>query len=209
MSKPGTGNMSDELSGFVEKLLKRSLSPEEQERLSGLQSDWQSGKNEVENITISPETAKEAQAVATQTIAKDRQRANSTINDILGRAHSPNSAKILTSEDREKRAILRILETTPSLNDLRPSSLKMTATGISPNGRLLLTQIAECLATLVKKEVEKFFHEYFAGLQKKLQQALNEVKTIAQNQAQQASQPAKQLPAPNQKNLGGTSERRA
>ncbi|WP_199542270.1 hypothetical protein [Paraburkholderia kururiensis] len=193
--------VSSSLRRLAETWLKRSLTPAEARELENFQQSWASGDapaampatTQVRGNTTSSDPADHARAQAAQALAEGRQRSENVIRDILQKLQS-TAAQALQAHEHEEAAILKIVESARSLNDLRPSALSLPGSGVPPAAQLVLPQIADRLANLVKSEVERCFQQNFGPLQRELANALTQLhdanKTPADTQpdsAQQAS----------------------
>lgn len=193
--------VSSSLRRLAETWLKRSLTPAEARELENFQQSWASGDapaampatTQVQGNTTSSDPADHARAQAAQALAEGRQRSENVIRDILQKLQS-TAAQALQAHEHEEAAILKIVESARSLNDLRPSALSLPGSGVPPAAQLVLPQIADRLANLVKSEVERCFQQNFGPLQRELANALTQLhdanKTPADTQpdsAQQAS----------------------
>ncbi|PHV09713.1 hypothetical protein [Chitinimonas sp. BJB300] len=173
---------------IAEDYLARSLSPDEEQQLLSLQQNIQS------QAPAAPSQAQLARQQVQRTIAQGQIHANSTMREILESIQA-SSSKALQVQETEEQAILKLLESSQSLAELRPSSLQPAMAGLQASSQLALTQIADHLSNLAKKEVENCFNQYFGPLTQQLQavvtQLQNEqIKAADTSSATQASAPA-------------------
>ncbi|WP_027211929.1 hypothetical protein [Burkholderia sp. WSM2232] len=132
----------------------------------------------VASAAASTDPAVHARLQAAQALNEGRQRSESLIREVLQKLKA-TAAQALQAQEREEQAILKIVETAQSLNDLRPSMLVTPASGLPPAAQLALPQIADRLANLVKTEVEQCFERYFGPLQRQLASALAQLDNAA------------------------------
>lgn len=201
--------VSSSLRRLAETWLKRSLTPAEARELENFQQSWASGDapaampatTQVQGNTTSSDPADHARAQAAQALAEGRQRSENVIRDILQKLQS-TAAQALQAHEHEEAAILKIVESARSLNDLRPSALSLPGSGVPPAAQLVLPQIADRLANLVKSEVERCFQQNFGPLQRELANALTQLhdanKTPADTQPDGAQQASTQQASPQQ-----------
>jgi len=130
------------------------------------------------SAAASNDPAVHARLQASQVLNEGRQRSESLIREVLQKLKA-NAAQALQAQEREEQAILKIVQTAQSLNDLRPSMLVTPASGVPPAAQLALPQIADRLANLVKTEVEQCFERYFGPLQRQLASALAQLDNAA------------------------------
>lgn len=131
-----------------------------------------------QSAASSTDPAVHARLQAAQVVNEGRQRSESLIREVLQKLKA-SAAQALQAQEREEQAILKIVETAQSLNDLRPSMLVTPASGLPPAAQLALPQIADRLANLVKTEVEQCFERYFGPLQRQLASALAQLDNAA------------------------------
>lgn len=201
--------VSSSLRRLAETWLKRSLTPAEARELESFQQSWASGDSpaampaatQVPGNATSSDPADHARAQAAQALAEGRQRSENVIRDILQKLQS-TAAQALQAHEHEEAAILKIVESARSLNDLRPSALSLPGSGVPPAAQLVLPQIADRLANLVKSEVERCFQQNFGPLQRELANALTQLhdanKTPAGTQPDSAQQASTQQASPQQ-----------
>lgn len=192
--------VSSSLRRLAETWLKRSLTPAEARELENFQQSWASGESSaaatpaaphVPASTTSSDPADHARAQAAQALAEGRQRSESVIRDILQKLQS-TTAQALQAHEREEVAILKIVEAARSLNDLRPSALSLPGSGVPPSAQLVLPQIADRLANLVKSEVERCFQQNFGPLQRELANALTQLQDTSKTRAETQQDSAQQ-----------------
>lgn len=141
---------------FSTRYLGRELSDEERERLGALTAQW-------------TRVPREAAMHADATLRESREAMNETLEKASEIARSQVRLAGAGAEG-DAHALVRLLEKASSLADLRPSRL--------PDGRgggkshLVIAQIADRLANLVKKEVDVRFQERFGPLAQQVEHAL-------------------------------------
>lgn len=192
--------VSSSLRRLAEAWLKRSLTPAEARELDNFQQSWANGESPATTPATTPppagttssDPADHARAQAAQALAEGRERSENVIRDILQKLQS-TAAQALQAHEREEAAILKIVESARSLNDLRPSALSLPGSGVPPAAQLVLPQIADRLANLVKSEVERCFQQNFGPLQRELANALaqlHDANTTSAGTQQASAQPA-------------------
>lgn len=161
---------------LAEQYLGRPLQAPEAQQLMGFQHSLQ-------QQPAAPSGAiQQARQQAQQTIAQGQNRAGASVRDILASIQA-SSSQALQVQEAEEQAILKLLEGTQSLAELRPSSLQPGMSSLQAGSQLALSQIAEHLSNLARQEVEKCFQQYFGPLSEQLQ-------TVVQRlQAQDAAAP--------------------
>ncbi|MGQ5522750.1 hypothetical protein ACUHMQ_05745 [Chitinimonas sp. PSY-7] len=162
--------LNPDLRQIAEEYLSRSLSPEEEQQLLSLQQRIQNQPPATPNQNLL------AQQQVQQTIAQGQTQASSNMRDILESIQA-SSSKALQVQASEEQAILKLLEGSQSLAELRPSNLKPAMAGLQSASQLALTQIAEHLANLAKKEVQNCFNQYFGPLTQQLQAVITQLQS--------------------------------
>jgi hypothetical protein len=180
MSNP-EADPSASLRNLAQTWLKRNLTAAELSELEQFRQSWENQDRTHHGAaggTASSDPATHARLQAAQALNEGRQRSESLIRDVLQKLQT-TASQALQAHEREEQAILKIVETAHSLNDLRPSALMPPAAGLPPAAQLALPQIADRLANLVKTEVEKCFERYFGPLQRQLANALARIDNVA------------------------------
>jgi ElaB/YqjD/DUF883 family membrane-anchored ribosome-binding protein len=145
----------------AEQYLQRALAPDEEARLRTLQQALQSQ-------AAPPQGAmQQARQQARQLLSQGQEQALTGMRGILESIHQSSSAALQVQE-QEEQAILKLLEGTRSLAELRPSHLQPERAALQPSSQLALTQIAEHLSNLARDEVEKCFQQTFGPLTEQL-----------------------------------------
>jgi hypothetical protein len=176
MSNPET-DPSTSLRNLAQTWLKRGLTAAELSELEQFQRAWANQERNphgAAGAAASSDPAAHARRQAEQALNEGRQRSESLIRDVLQKLQTTTS-QALQAHEREEQAILKIVQTAHSLNDLRPSALMPPASGLPPAAQLAIPQIADRLANLVKTEVEHCFERYFGPLQRQLADALERI----------------------------------
>jgi hypothetical protein len=176
MSNPET-DPSTSLRNLAQTWLKRGLTAAELSELEHFQRAWANQDRNspgAAGAAASGDPAAHARLQAEQALNEGRQRSESLIRDVLQKLQTTTS-QALQAHEREEQAILKIVQTAHSLNDLRPSALMPPASGLPPAAQLAIPQIADRLANLVKTEVEQCFERYFGPLQRQLADALERI----------------------------------
>jgi hypothetical protein len=172
---------SASLRNLAQTWLKRDLTAAELSELEQFRQSWENPDRTHQRMTggtASSDPAAHARAQAAQALNEGKQRSESLIRDVLQKLQA-TASQALQAHEREEQAILKIVETAHSLNDLRPSALMPPAAGLPPAAQLALPQIADRLANLVKTEVERCFERYFGPLQRQLATALERIDRTA------------------------------
>ncbi|ERE07123.1 MULTISPECIES: hypothetical protein [Chromobacteriaceae] len=151
-----------DLRQISEQYLGRTLQAEEMEQLLALQ----------QNIQSQPPAplgaAQQAKQQAQLAITQNQARAGSSVKEIL-QAIQTGSAKALQVQETEEQAILKLLESSKTLAELRPAALQQGGAGLRPSTQLVMAQIGEQLAKLARAEVKTCFDQYFGPLNQQLQ----------------------------------------
>ncbi|MGD1824863.1 DUF2059 domain-containing protein [Chromobacterium violaceum] len=158
----------------AEQYLGRPLQPQEEQALAAFQ----------QKLQTSPQPAsaaiQQARQQTQQAIAQGQNRAGASVRDILASIQA-SSSQALQVQEAEEQAILKLLEGTQDLAELRPATLQPAMAGLQPGSQLALGQIAEHLSNLARQEVEKCFNQYFGPLSAQLQEVVHKL------QAQEAA----------------------
>ena len=145
---------------LAQRWLKRPLTSEEHEQLRqfqlGLGND------------ASSDPAVHARQQAEQVIENGRQRSEGSIRQILQNVQQA-STQALRAQDSGEQAILEAVNAAGSLAELRPSHLQ---SGQASANQLVMSQIADRLADLVKSEVRLCFEQNFGSLKQQLENAI-------------------------------------
>jgi len=143
----------------------------------------------------SSDPAAHARAQASQALSEGQARTGAAIRDILQKI-SGTTAQALQAQEREEQAILKVVEAAKTLADLRPSALTSVAAGVASGERMVMSQIADRLANLVKTEVEQSFRQSFGRLQQQLESAIGEFQEAKQQLQQASASAASPSPSP-------------
>lgn len=145
---------------LAQRWLKRPLTSEEHEQLRqfqlGLGND------------ASSDPAVHARQQAEQVIENGRQRSEGSIRQILQNVQQA-STQALRAQDSGEQAILEAVNAAGSLAELRPGHLQ---SGQASANQLVMSQIADRLANLVKSEVRLCFEQNFGSLKQQLENAI-------------------------------------
>ncbi|WP_434632571.1 hypothetical protein [Chromobacterium sp. CV08] len=147
----------------AEHYLGRALETSEESQLLQLQQAMQNQAAPPANVV------QMARQQAQRAIAQGQNRAASSVRDLL-EAIQTSSSKALQVQDAEEQAILKLLEGSQDLAELRPSTLTPGMGALQPGSQLALTQIAARLSDLARQEVEKCFQQSFGPLTRQLQE---------------------------------------
>jgi hypothetical protein len=170
---------------LAEAWLKRPLTPTEEIELNAFMRTVADTPPAQAAAVNSSDPAAHARAQASQALTEGQARTGAAIRDILQKI-SGTTAQALQAQEREEQAILKVVEAAKTLSDLRPSALSVAASGVATGERMVMSQIADRLANLVKTEVEQSFRQSFGRLQQQLESAIGEFQE-AKQQLQQAS----------------------
>ncbi|KAB8181304.1 hypothetical protein [Marilutibacter maris] len=147
---------------FSERYLKRALTEAERETLDSLVASGMSiappDPGDTDPVRLVVDAVKSGQQTIDETLSRVREEAANHL------------ARAGAGADSETHALLQVLEKAEDLGALRPSRLQPGQA--SSNSHVLMTQIADRLANLVKKEVESLFQSRFGALAQQLEQAL-------------------------------------
>ncbi|AXE34817.1 hypothetical protein [Chromobacterium phragmitis] len=177
--------LSPALRQTAEQYLGRPLEAQEEQQLLLLQQNIQSQQPALSGAV------QQARQQAQRTISLGQSRATSSVRDLL-EAIQQSSSKALQVQEAEEQAILKLLEGSQSLAELRPSALQPGMAGLRPGSQLALSQIAEHLSNLARQEVEKCFQQSFGPLIQQLQtlaERLDAGQAGADGQAASSSEP--------------------
>ncbi|WP_157481071.1 MULTISPECIES: hypothetical protein [unclassified Lysobacter] len=122
----------------------------------------------------------QARRHAADIVDQGRQRVEAAMKSVLGAAKAPpgdaaapaKGAAPAAPLTREEQAILRLLESSRTLGDLRPSHLKGAGEGETAAAQLAIAQIADRLAILIKAEVEACFERQYGPLTRQIEAVL-------------------------------------
>jgi hypothetical protein len=182
---------SGALRALAENWLKRRLTPAEIVELDHFQREWSKGAPaqtaQIAQAAVDPAAKVRQQAVqAVQAVNEAKQRSETAIREVLQKLHG-TAAQALQAHESEEQAILKVVDAARSLNDLRPSSLSLSASGAPSSAQMVLPQIADRLANLIKSEVDQCFERHFGPLQRQLAAVLNQQTVAPQPGARAAS----------------------
>ncbi|WP_199153365.1 hypothetical protein [Chromobacterium sp. ASV23] len=166
----------------AEQYLGRSLQPEEAQTLMAFQQKTQNPSAQA--------PIQQARQQTQHAISNGHHHANANMRDLLSSIQA-SSSQALQVQEAEEQAILKLLEGTQSLAELRPSSLQPAMNALQPGSQLALSQIAEHLSNLARQEVEQCFQQYFGPLSAQLQEVVMKLQAMdTAPQAAPVSQPA-------------------
>lgn len=147
---------------IAEQYLGRPLAGDETQTLFGLQQQLQ------RQPAPTSGAVQQARQQAMQLISQGQHQASSGMRHILESIHQSSSVALQVQE-QEEQAILKLLEGTQTLAELRPSALQPGRGELQPASQLALTQIADHLSNLARQEVERCFQQTFGPLTEQLQ----------------------------------------
>jgi|GEM_PF-1027269 len=187
------------LRALAENWLKRRLTPAEVAELSHFQREWskETPAQLMQSTQAAADPAAKVRQQAVQAVNEAKQRSETAIREVLQKLHG-TAAQALQAHESEEQAILKVVDAARSLNDLRPSSLSFSASGVPSSAQMVLPQIADRLANLIKSEVDQCFERHFGPLQRQLAALLSQQSAAPQPgardalPAQSAQQPAQQ-----------------
>ncbi|NML32805.1 hypothetical protein [Paraburkholderia antibiotica] len=187
--------VSATLRALAENWLKRRLTPAEIAELDQFQRDWNRNApaENAQAVQSVADPAAKVRQQAAQAVSEVKQRSETAIREVLQKLQG-TAAHALQAYESEEQAILKVVEAARSLNDLRPSSLNLAASAAPPSAQMMLPQIADRLANLIKSEVDQCFERHFGPLQRQLAAVLNQHQA-AQQVAQQAGHRSEQTSA--------------
>ena len=135
---------------FAEHWLGRRLDEDERICLAGLAASPASSQ---------PPPAASPQRAAADVIEAEKARMRSVIARMLENAHDIMQRNMRAV--RTEEAALRAVEASPTLQELRPSTLRQPQPGETATEQLLIAQIADRLGNLVRAEVDACFNRRF------------------------------------------------
>ncbi|MBX9297604.1 hypothetical protein [Chromobacterium piscinae] len=156
------GTLNPQLRQVAEQYLERPLEAEEEQQLLSLQQNIQSQPPAPLGAT------QQAKQQAQQAISQSQAKAGASVKDILQTIQT-SSSKALQVQEAEEQAILKLLEGSKTLSELRPAAMQPMGNGLKPGSQLAMAQIADHLSNLARKEVENCFNQYFGPLNQQLQ----------------------------------------
>ncbi|MDH5824827.1 hypothetical protein QFW77_17800 [Luteimonas sp. RD2P54] len=159
--------LSAQLHTLAERWLERPLSAAETQELARFRQSLERGGS----------AGPPAGQAAAQAIRDARAQAQAAMRDVLDGARRL-AQRMASEREQEDRAILRMVESAGSLAELRPSALPPDGQD-SPAGRILIAQIADRLANLVRAEVQECFERQLAPLASRVEALLREVRAAA------------------------------
>ncbi|WP_149194331.1 hypothetical protein [Luteimonas suaedae] len=155
--------LSTQLHALAERWLKRPLTAAETRELMRFRQSSGHGAGETSPAAVQVE----------QTVQKARRQAQAAIQNVLDGAREL-AQRMAREREQEDRAILAMVESAGSLADLRPSALPDGA-GQGPSAdRIVIAQIADRLANMVRTEVQACFERQLAPLANRIEALLNE-----------------------------------
>ncbi|TRX74971.1 hypothetical protein [Pseudomonas mangiferae] len=154
--------LNESLNELAQNWLKRPLTEQERQHLLAFQRS-------LRDQTRQRDPAAQARRQAEETIEEGRQRTRDSIADVL-RTVRQASSEALQAQQNGEQALLQAVEAASSLADLRPSNLNPGAPG--GTSQIVMSQIADRLANLVKSEVQQCFEQNFGSLRRQLESAL-------------------------------------
>lgn len=177
--------LNEQLQTFARNWVGRELDSEEQHQLAAF----------VSSLDAQEQQASQARTQARQVIDAGRHKIQAVIQQMLQGAESAvrqNAQSQLSAEE----AALKSVEGAKTLSDLRPSALRPSQDGDTPGNQLLISQIADRLANMVKAEVDDCFDRQFSSLARQLQAVLDAAQASgllasAQHDASDQAQEAK------------------
>jgi len=140
---------------FAERWLDRALGDQERVRLKELAIAMATGQ------PASQLPAMEQRAA--NVIDAERERVQALIARML--AGAQDSARREVQARGGEAATLKAVRASPTLDDLRPSSLRASQAGETSTERLVITQIADRLGNLIRAEVDACFNKRFGPAQ--------------------------------------------
>lgn len=204
-------DISAALRSVAEAWLKRPLTAAEEQELAAFQQTAAATPGGGASTQGLGDPAAAARAQAEQAVLEGQARTDSAIREVLRKIQG-TTAQALQAQDREAQAILKTVEAAKTLGDLRPSALNAANPGTPGSGGMLMAQIADRLANLVKAEVQQSFNQNFGRLQQQLEQAISDFTTVKQQMQQantatdtpQTPKPPQAAPPPAATPQGGT-----
>lgn len=159
---------------IAEQYLNRPLEPQEALQLLTLQHSLQPAPP--------IDAVQQARQQVQQNISQGREHATSNVRGIL-EVIQQSSSQALQVQEKEEQAILKLLEGSKTLAELRSSSLQSGHSELHPGSQLALARIADHLSNLIRQEVEQSFQQTFCLLNEQLQ-------TLAQRMNELEAKPA-------------------
>jgi hypothetical protein len=160
---------SDPLVGVAEAYLGRALSEPELRQLRVLFPQPSGPPRETTR-------GDEARLRNERLIREGREKIDTTVGQVMEGARRA-AERAAAGASPEAHALVRRLEEAGSLDDLRPSRLNMQSRAEEPATKIVMTQIADRLANLVKHEVEARFSAQFGPLARQLEAAIRAMPT--------------------------------
>lgn len=168
-------SLSQQLNELVERRLGRALSAAERRELSRVSQSLEPAHGFSEQVRAQAEQAVEA----------GRQKAQAAIRTVLQGTRTV-AEQMADEREREDRAVLKMVESASSLAQLRPSVLQGPGKDVTAAGTIVVAQIADRLANLVKAEVQTCFEQQFGPLLRRLEAAAAAVSGAPEPSAPQA-----------------------
>ncbi|MCF7222276.1 hypothetical protein [Marilutibacter chinensis] len=163
---------------FSERYLKRTLTEAERDTLERLVADGM-------RLSPSPPATPDPMKLVADAVRAGQRSIDQTLSQAREDA-TRQLERAAAGADSETHDLLRLLEKAEDLGSLRPSRLHP---GQSSTSHVLMTQIADRLANLVKKEVESLFQTRFGLLAQQLEQALAALSASSDASAKEPSSP--------------------
>lgn len=161
-------DLAEKLHQLAENWLKRPLTVAEEQELAAF------GRTLMADSDHGGSFSDQVKAQATRVVNEGRQRAQAAIQSVL-QSSQQVAHQVAREREQEDQAILRVVEAAESLADLRPSALHQARDGETPGGRIVIAQIADRLANLVKAEVDACFERQIGPLVQKIEAAVNAI----------------------------------
>lgn len=173
---------SHQLHALAEHWLKRPLTAAEEQELARFRQSFEPGAGDASGSPA---------AQATQTVREARRQAQAAIQNVLDGAREL-AQRVAREREQEDRAMLAMVEGAGSLADLRPSALPSGDGQGQAAGRIVIAQIADRLANMVRTEVQVCFERQLAPLANRVEALLNEMHAPATPPATSDAQNASQ-----------------
>lgn len=173
-------DVATQLHQLAERWLKRPLTADEERDLAAFRSALPAGPDHGGGVFD------QVKAQAAQAVDEGRQRAQAAIQSVL-RGSQQVAQQVALEREQEDQAILKVVEAAKSLADLRPSALHQARDGETPGGRMVIAQIADRLANLVKAEVDACFEHQVGPLVRKIEAVVNTIPVPAAAATQSAA----------------------
>jgi len=164
MTMNTTDELATQLITFAEGYLGRTLSEDERQQLAIYRRLLDPPQPDGGGL------AERARTQAARVIELGKQRIQATMQNVLeGGKPAPAQARpvaqtnppVRTQRDEEDQAILKVVEAAQTLAQLRPALLQQARPGQTAAGHIVIAQIADRLANLVKAEVDACFERRF------------------------------------------------